>query len=466
MRVLRSIQAWLLKPVLGDHPHAQHLAVIADLLDSHPEIAQLAHDDLTRDRDSDKGRKGMSGDQAVRILLLKKMHRLSYRELEFHLQDSTAFRGFVCAPRRDPWAWTTLQSNIKRLRPETLERINQLLLKTAKAAGIENGSKARTDCTAVESNIHPPTDSSLLCDGVRVLTRLLVRARAKVPSAGVAFTDHHRRARRRLQAITFPAKGKKRGAHLRRNYQDLLKVSRKTLGYARAALERLKPENLPSSSGVAERSIAEDLSRELERYVELMARVITQTTRRVIDGEQVPANEKILSLFETHTDVIVKGERDVVFGHKVCLTAGASSLILDCFIEPGNPADSTLVRPALQRQVDIYGQGPRQVSFDGAFASQENLRLAKDEFGVEDVAFHKKSGLKIEDMARSPWVYRRLRNFRSGIEGLISGLKSGGMDRCRWRSQDTLESFRSYVWACVLAFNVAVLARKLAPQST
>ena len=143
----------------------------------------------------------------------------------------------------------------------------------------------------------------------------------------------------------------------------------------------------------------------------------------------------------------------------MCLTTGASSLILDCFIEQGNPADSTLVQPVLQRQIDIYKQPPRQASFDGAFASKENLRVAKEVLGVEDVAFHKKCGLKIEDMARSHSVYRRLRNFRSGIEGIISALKGRGMDRCTWRSQDSLQSFRSYAWSCVLAFNVLVLAR-------
>ena len=131
------------------------------------------------------------------------------------------------------------------------------------------------------------------------------------------------------------------------------------------------------------------------------------------------------------------------------------------FVEHGNTADSNLVRPALERQIDIYGRPPRQASFDGGFASRANLRLAKDELGVQDVAFHKKCGLEIKDMVRSSWVYRRLKNFRSGMEGLISALKSGGMDRCVWRSHASLESFRSYVWACVLAFNVAVLARRL-----
>ena len=128
MRILERVQQWLMKPLFGDHPHAQELATISELLDNNPDIAQMAHEDLTRDRRADTGRKGMSGDQVVRVLLLKQIHGLSYRDLEFHLQDSTAFRYFAHASKREPWAWTTLQSNIKRLRHETLERINRLLL--------------------------------------------------------------------------------------------------------------------------------------------------------------------------------------------------------------------------------------------------------------------------------------------------------------------------------------------------
>jgi IS5 family transposase len=457
MRVLAKLQVSLLRPFFGNHPRARQLEAVSELLERNPEIASLAQDDLTRGKRTDTGRKGMNGDQVVRLLLVKQLHSLSYRELEFHLQDSTAFRCFVSAPSRRPWKWTTLQSNIKRLQHKTLEQINRLLIRWACVAGIESGKKIRTDCTSVQSNIHKPTDSSLLWDGVRVLTRLLHRARTAVPSASIHFSDHTRRARRRLQAITFPAKGKKRKRHLRENYQDLLKVSRKTCSYVRSALRQLKENSVDA----AEQKSATALASELSSYLTTMERVIEQTRRRVIRGESVPATEKVLSLFETHTDVIVKGERDLVFGHKVCLTSGASSLITDSFVEPGNPSDSNLVKPVLERQVAIYGKPPRQASFDGGFASKDNLRVAKDQLKVEDVAFHKKCGLEIADMVRSPWVYRQLRNFRAGIEGLISALKSAGMDRCTWRSQHSLESFRSYIWACVLAFNVSVIARHL-----
>jgi IS5 family transposase len=183
-----------------------------------------------------------------------------------------------------------------------------------------------------------------------------------------------------------------------------------------------------------------------------------QTQRRVLGGEKVPASEKLVSLFEPHTDIIVKDRRDTLYGHKIFVTGGASGLILDCTVEAGNPADSSMALPMLQRQEALYGRPPRQAAMDGGFASKDNLDAAKA-LGVEDVCFQKKRGLKVSEMTRSSWVYKRLRDFRAGIEGLISFLKRAfGLDRCLWRGA---ESFASYVQASVLTANLLTLARHL-----
>jgi IS5 family transposase len=230
-------------------------------------------------------------------------------------------------------------------------------------------------------------------------------------------------------------------------YRDLLKVSGKVLGYARAARDVLADS--------AEEGLRR-LAFELNRHRRLLERVVDQTERRVLRGESVPAGEKVVSIFEAHTDVIVKDGRDTLYGHKVFLTGGASGLVLDCVIRDGNPADSTLSTPMLQRQKEIYGRPPRQAALDGGFASKENLRAAKD-LGVADVCFAKKRGLKVPDMVKSTWVYRKLRDFRAGIEGMISFLKRAfGLDRCTWRGE---LSFQSYVRSGVLAANLLTLAR-------
>ena len=168
------------------------------------------------------------------------------------------------------------------------------------------------------------------------------------------------------------------------------------------------------------------------------------------------ASEKIVSLFEPHADIIVKGTRDVEYGHKLNLTTGRSGLILDMVIESGNPADSERFLPMLERHIDFYGEAPRQAAADGGYASRANLSQAKAR-GVGDMAFHKKAGLRIEDMVKSGWVYRKLRNFRAGIESDISCLKRAyGLARCVWRG---LDHFKAYVWSSVVAYNLALFAR-------
>ena len=173
-------------------------------------------------------------------------------------------------------------------------------------------------------------------------------------------------------------------------------------------------------------------------------------------GEPVPAGEKLVSLFEPHADIIVKGSRDVEYGHKLNLTTGRSGMILDLVIEAGNPADSDRLLPMLERHIAFYGRAPRQAAADGGYASRDNLSQAKAR-GVRDMAFHKKAGLRIEDMVRSRWVYRKLRNFRAGIEAGISCLKRAyGLARCTWRG---LDHFKAYVWSSVVAYNLVLFAR-------
>ena len=168
-------------------------------------------------------------------------------------------------------------------------------------------------------------------------------------------------------------------------------------------------------------------------YDALLARVVDQTRRRVLGGETVPAAEKIVSLFEPHTDIIVKGGRGTHYGHKVNLATGRSGMALDVVVEDGNPADSSRCLPMLERHVAHYGAVPTHAAFDGGYASRRNLDEAKA-LGVKHAVFHRKRDMKPEDMTPSSWVHAQLRRFRAGIEAGISYLKRCfGLGRCRWR---------------------------------
>ena len=195
---------------------------------------------------------------------------------------------------------------------------------------------------------------------------------------------------------------------------------------------------------------------EAEKLIGLCDQILSQTERRVIQGEKVPVADKLCSIFEPHSDIIVKGSRDVQFGHKLNITTGKSGLVLDVVIENGNPADTAQLWPMLNRQKDIYGRAPRQAAADGGYASQDNLRQAK-ELGVKDVAFNKKKGLTVEAMVKSRWVYKRLTKFRAGIEGNISCLKRRyGLSRCTWKGK---KRFDAFIWVSTVAYNLMLLAR-------
>ena len=388
----------------------------------------------------------MSAEQVLMALLIKQMNGFSYAVLAYHLADSRTYRavcGFGIADKAP--SESTLQRDIKKIRPQTLEAINRILLASAAAKGIEKGRKVRIDCTVVESNIHHPTDSSLLWDSVRVLSRLTQRAKE---ISGVVVADHRRRAKRRALGI-LNASTKKRRVRL---YRDLLKVARKSVGDAERI--RIELDRFPSASPLE----AMALATELGHYIPLARQVITQTQRRVLDGESLGPQDKIVSIFEPHTDIIIKDRRETYFGHKITITGGASGLLTDLVIEQGNPADVTLAQTMITRQNDIYGRMPHQAALDGGFASKANLESIKA-LGVIDVAFSKKRGLTITEMTKSTWVYKRLRDFRAGIEGMISFLKRCfGMNRCTWRG---LRSFQAYAWSSVLTANLLLMARRL-----
>ena len=433
------------------HFHADELEAISQILDSNPEITDLVFNNILRKNVSSKtGSPGMSANQVLRALLVKQMNGFSYDELAFHLADSITYRRFCNLGAMDgnP-SKSALQQNISRVTHETLEKINRIILRAAREKDVEKGRKVRIDCTVTETNIHPPSDSTLLYDCVRTLARLLKQAGAITE---ISFTNHTRVAKKRMKK-TINTRGKEKRKAL---YQQLVRITKQTINYTTPAINallRVEPED-----GIEKWLAAKALADELKRYSELTLKVIKQTERRIFNDEKVPHTEKVVSIFEPHTNIIKKNNRDTEFGHKLCITSGKSSMILDVTIEDGNPADSTLAEKMVNRQEEIYGQVPRQVAFDGGFASKANLETLKDK-GVSDVMFHKKCGLKISDMAKSGWVYKRLKNFRAGVEGVISFVKRCfGLSRCTWKG---LSHFKQYVWGSVISMNLLTMARQL-----
>ena len=442
MRAKRVRQRSLFDAGYADHDMGRALAAVSDLLDAHPEFLDWVAEDVAGKGASSRGRAGLPCEVILRCGILKQLWQSGYRGLEFWLADSDSGRSFTRVDPLRPPKRSALQQCIGRVRAETWERINRVLLDGARDDGIETGAKVRIDSTVTETHIAEPSDSQLLYDAVRVLSRLLARGREKLGPEVFPFHDHGRAAKRRKWKI--PKARAKRKVKL---YRELLAVVRRTLRYADAALAAVEGRDEPwLRQWRAEVVNCRDLTRA----------VVRQTVRRVLKGETVPAEEKVVSLFEPHTDIIRKGGRRVQYGHKVNLGSGASGLVLDAVVESGNPADSARCLPMIERHAEIYGSMPEQVAFDGGYASKANLAAAKA-LGIGDVVFHKGRGIGSGDMASSPRVYRRLRNFRAGMEAVISYLKRCfGLGRCNWQG---LAHFRAYVWSAIVSHNLWVIAR-------
>jgi transposase, IS5 family len=428
---------------------SKELRGISEIIDAHPEILEGIYRDLSRSHRVDTGRDGMTAEQVLRCAVLKQYRSLTYEELEFHLQDSQSFRVFAKLRTGQNPSTSTLQENIKALSVESWMAVHEATIRHAESQGVEKGRKARIDSTVVETNIHLPTDSTLLQDGIRIITRWLAEGQGFSPRPGYTFADHSRRAKKRCLEILHAKKATVR----ERAYRDLLNLASRVRGYAWMAIPILHGY---LHEDPAECLRAQALAKRLEEAAGILTRVMGQTERRVLHGEAVPAGEKVVSFFEGHTDIIVKSPRETQYGHKVFLTGGPTGLILDCVIERGNPNDTVLFPLLLERQERLYDRPPRQVTADGGFASQENLRDAKSR-GVKDVAFAKRKGLSVLEMVKSSWVYKQLKNFRAGIEANISRLKrSFGFSRCDWTGW---LGFKQYVWSALVSYNLLVLAR-------
>ena len=335
------------------------------------------------------------------------------------------------------------------------------MVEAAVGLGLEDGTALRVDTTVVETDIHFPTDCTLLWDAVRVLTRLVKRLGEPVPSALRGFADRTRRARRRMQELSRMTAAQRARQH-RRKYRDLLRVTEGVVATARAAVATAQAA--PPAEPLAAARVT-GLGREIAHVCGLADRVIAQARRRVLEGQSVPVHEKVFSIFEPHTDLIKRGKvkSPVEFGHKVFLAESGQGLITDYRVVDGNPADAVHVPRSLSQHQALFGRAPTLYAADRGFstpATGEALTRA----GVGTECVPQRGGHKTAERT----VYERTRafkhgqRFRAGIEGRISVLLRGrGRRRCLLAGR---ERFEVFVGAAVLANNLLRIAALLHPR--
>lgn len=443
MRETRVPQASIFE-FYSEHEFGKQLRNLSQLLDEHePIVLPLIEEDLASQSVKSVGRCGLSVESVFRCMLLKQMLQVSYDDLAFHLSDSMSYRTFARIANGVSPKKSSLQASIRRITPQTLEKLFQALSSKCFNDGAISLEKIRIDSTVVNSNIAPPSDSQLLSDGVQVLSRLLAKSR-DMTGVKMRFTDK-RKAARSLEFRIFNAKKAEKAAL----YPKLLQSVRVVLKQVDRALLQV---TLKGSDCASQRKWLD----QVERYRKLLLKVIEQTQRRVYHGESVAASEKIVSLFEAHTDIIVKGARDVEYGHKINLSSDANGFITYLAIEKGNPCDADRFIPIIHGHLDTFGEVPASTVSDGCYASLGNVHEGRA-LGINRVVFHKKRGISYRDMGVKQKTFKRLRDFRAGIEGNISELKRVfGASKATWKG---LDGFKAFVWSSVISYNLVRLAR-------
>jgi transposase, IS5 family len=339
------------------------------------------------------------------------------------------------------------------IQPKTLEKFNERIMQLAVERKVTRGRKLRTDGTVVESNIRPPSDNRLLADGVRVLARTVVRAREVLQhNVQEPFEDFTQSAKQQARQIGETLRKRTDAAKEigRQQYGKLLEMTRKTVESARHIQEQLSQR---------QEQKAKRLHQILESFLPRTEQVIDQTTRRILQGEQVPASEKIVSLFEEHTDIICRGKesRPVEYGHKIWLNEVEGGLVSHYRILDGNPSDEEQWKPSLQAHIKTFHQPPQQASGDRGLYSSSNEQLAHD-LGVKHVVLpHRghRSNTRLKHEHKSWFV--KGRHWHAGVEGRISVLKRAhDLGRCLAHG---LHGFQCWVGWGVIAGNLAVLGR-------
>jgi transposase, IS5 family len=325
------------------------------------------------------------------------------------------------------------QRSFSRLQPDTIRRINDALIRAALGLKIEDGAQLRVDTTVVESDIHYPSDSALLWDGIRTITRLILEhLEPRLAGVAAAFPDRRRRARRRMQELS--RMHDRRGKHersFRRKYRDLLTVAHEVTVRARAVIEQARGMAL---SGAAARLLIKALRQEIIHYTKLTEQVIDQTQQRIFAGQTVPAEQKLYSLFEPHTDLIKRGKarKPVEFGHKVFLAESRVGLITDYRVLRGNPPDSDQVAGSLANHQRLFARAPKLYAADRGF-DHPAARAVCEKSGVVELCIPQRGGKLSATRAatqHSRW-FKAGQRYRAGIEGTISVLLRGrGMRRC------------------------------------
>jgi len=439
---------------------------ISTVLDEHPEIIDAVHHDLAKalEKATVQDRHGaqfkFTSDTILRIVLCQVIEGMSLREIIIRIDDSSFLRQFVRIYNGPMIDFTTYSKLRNLIRPETWKKVNELLTQAAVRQGLIEGEKLRIDTTAVETNIHWPTDSSLLWDTYRTLARFIERIRDIDPVVVGTRRLLCKKVKKLHQKIARKAAKKSHSAEaLKPLYIRLFDLVESIMAWSSDMAELLAPRIAGHRYGPVEQAVMEACLKELLHFQTLGERVLDQARRRILDNEKVPNEEKIFSIFEPHTELLIRGKagKPIEFGHMIQIQQVEDKFITDYDVFETKPIEHELVEPAIKRHKTLFGKYPEELSADkGYYESMEQINRLSEKIDV--VAINKKGKRTEEETEReTDPAFRHAQRFRAGVEGTISFLKRIlGLFRCYNKGWP---HYAATVGATILAHNLLILAR-------
>jgi IS5 family transposase len=426
------------------------------------ELIDIVHEALKKrhPHSARLGRPSTPSEVVLRMLVLKHMKNWSFEDLVREVRANLVYRDFTrIGMGRVPDDKTMVKLELA-LGPEVIEQIHGRVVGVATEKKVVKGRRMRVDTTVTETNIHYPTDSSLLADGVRVITRLVKRLEGKLEQTKKQMRDRRRSIQHRLIELGKAAaqRGEKAKEKRKQIYQKLMRTTRRVLTESQQTIKRLQ-RKVKKETNQRKRVALEKLIKQTEEFISLTEQVLKQTRVRVIKGE-THYGEKLVSIFEPQTEVIRKGKasKPTEFGKMVKIQEAENQIITHYEVFDARPADQELLIPSIERHKEIFGAVPELVATDGGFHSVSNMDKAT-EMGVKKLAVPGRRRGAAKKKGPKPRWYREGLRWRVGGEGRISVLKRrSGLNRSRYRGDDGM---KRWVGLGVIADNLISMGRYL-----
>lgn len=418
--------------------YSPELALFDIFIEKHPEIVkEVSKDVLKRVKNNGKGRQDSPTVETVlRAAIYMSIEKLTYRNLEKHMYDSKVCIHFLRLEEGHYYSFSVMQKFISAIKEDTIMAIIKSVNKLAISEGIEDGKALSSDTTNIETDVHYPTNNALIYDCIKTARRLLAEIKRDKSDQ-----DRLDKMKKKAKELNYKINNTKKDTQ-QELFFDYMTILSMLISESKETVK-----SYPKSKNTLK----------LSEFLVLFDSVFNMSFKHQILNQKVPNAEKLFSIFEPHTSILVKGERKIEFGHKMLITRGKSNLILDHKVFEDVPADSNLLLPGIERIIQNYDIHPTDTSNDGGFASKANIEGCKDK-GFKNIVFTKITK-SLKNISESPEIERQLKKWRGTTEAVISNFKRGfDTQRVLWQGFD---KFCAKIAWSILGYNLRVITNRI-----